>query len=235
MTPMLNLVDRLSNPGHPEFMSRTQAVRADDLAAAAIRPVRPADLAALRDFFTGLSAQTRYLRFFGPVTPNAALLHLLSGAAANVDAVVAIRAGLIVGHAMAVDGTDPEDRSGARVTDIGVVVADAWQGRGLGSALVRALVARAQARGVTSLGMDVLHANPRALAMIKGHWPAAGLDVSPDCVTVRIPLPQDEPRRPSPRRVRPAGPAAGRLRGDSIRDHDHSTRRRRDGVLRVAT
>ena len=155
-------------------MSRTQAVRADDLAAAAIRPVRPADLAALRDFFAGLSAQTRYLRFFGPVTPNAALLHLLSGAAANVDAVVAIRAGVIVGHAMAVDGTDPEDRSGARVTDIGVVVADAWQGRGLGSALVRALVARAQARGVTSLGMDVLHANPRALAMIKGHWPAAG-------------------------------------------------------------
>ena len=233
MTPMLNLVDRLSNPGHPEFMSRTQAVRADDLAAAAIRPVRPADLAALRDFFEGLSAQTRYLRFFGPVTPTSALLHLLSGAAANVDAVVAIRAGVIVGHAMAVDG--PEDRSGARVTDIGVVVADAWQGRGLGSALVRALVAGAQARGVTSLGMDVLHANPRALAMIKGHWPAAGLDVSRDCVTVRIPLSQDEPRRPSPRRVRPAGPAAGRLRGDSIRDHDHSTRRRRDGVLRVAT
>jgi Acetyltransferase (GNAT) family len=115
------------------------------------------------------------------------------------------------------------------------VVADAWQGRGLGSALVRALVAGAQARGVTSLGMDVLHANPRALAMIKSHWPAAGRDVSRDCVTIRIPLPRDEPRRPSPRRVRPAGPAAGRLRGDSIRDHDHSTRRRRDDVLRVAT
>jgi GNAT superfamily N-acetyltransferase len=232
---MLNLVDRLSNPGDPEFVNWTQDLRANDRAAAVIQPVLPGDLAALSDFFAGLSAQTRYLRFFGPVTPNPALLHLLSGAAANVDAVVAIQAGVIVGHAMAADRTDPEDHSGTRVTDIGVVVADAWQGRGLGSALVSALVARAQARGVTSLAMDVLHANPRVLAMITGHWPAADIGVSRDCVTVRIRLPQDQPRRPSPRPVRLAGPAAGRPRGDSIRDHDRSTRRRRDSVRRVAT
>ena len=49
------------------------------VATAAIRPVCPADLAALSDFFAGLSAETRYLRFFGPVTPTPALLHLLSG------------------------------------------------------------------------------------------------------------------------------------------------------------
>ncbi len=175
--------------------------------------MHPADLAALSDFFTGLSAETRYLRFFGPVSPTSALLHLLSGGAANVHAVVAVRDGFIVGHAMAADRTEP---TGARLTDIGVVVADAWQGRGLGSALMRALVAGAQARGVTFVVMDVLHANPRVLAMITGHWPAAGLDVSRDCVTARIPLP---------------APAAGQLRGDSIRDHDHSTRRRRDGAL----
>ena len=213
-------------------MNRTQAVRANDRAVAAIRPVLPGDLAALSDFFAGLSAQTRYLRFFGPVTPNPALLHLLSGAAANVNAVVAIRGGVIVGHAMAADRT--EDHSGTRMTDIGVVVADAWQGRGLGSALVSTLVAGARARGVTSLVMDVLHANPRVLAMITRRWPAADIGVSRDCVTVRVRLPQDQPRRPSPRPVRLPGPAAGHPR-DSIRDHDRSTRRRRDSVRRVAT
>ena len=212
-------------------MNRTQDARANDRATAVIRPVLQGDLAALGDFFAGLSAQTRYLRFFGPVTPNPALLHVLSGAAANVDAVVAIRAGVIVGHAMAAD--HPEDHSGTRMTDIGVVVADAWQGRGLGSALVSALVAGAQARGVTSLAMDVLHANPRVLAMIRGRWPAADIGVSRDCVTVRVRLHQ--PPRPSPRPVRIAGPAAGHPRGDSIRDHDRSTRRRRDSVHRVAT
>jgi GNAT superfamily N-acetyltransferase len=190
-------------------MNGTQTRQAGGRAAAAIRPLGPADLAALNDFFTGLSAETRYRRFFGPVAPTPDLLHLLSGGAA----LVAVRAGAIVGHAMAADRTDS---TGARMTDIGVVVADAWQGRGLGSALVRALLAGAQARGVTFVVMDVLHANPRVLAMIRGHWPEAGLDVSRDCVTARIPLP---------------GPAAGHLRGDSIRDHDHSTRRRRDGAL----
>jgi ribosomal protein S18 acetylase RimI-like enzyme len=190
-------------------MNGTQTRQAGGRAAAAIRPLGPTDLAALNDFFTGLSAETRYRRFFGPVAPTPDLLRLLSGGVA----LVAVRAGVIVGHAMAADRTDS---TGARTTDIGVVVADAWQGRGLGSALVRALLAGAQARGVTFVVMDVLHANQRVLAMIRGHWPEAGFDVSRDCVTARIPLP---------------GPAAGHLRGDSIRDHDHSRRRRRDGVL----
>ena len=204
-------------------MNRTQEQRADGRAATAIRPVRPADLATLSDFFAGLSTEARYLRFFGPVTPTPALLHLLSGGDADVHALVAVRDGVIVGHAMAADRTEP---GGSSVTDIGVVVADAWRGQGLGSALVRALVAGAQARGVTSLAMDVLHANRRVLAMITGHWPAADIGVSRDCVAVRIGLPRYQPPP-----GRPVGPAAGHLRGDSIRDHDHSTRRRRDGAL----
>ena len=84
----------------------------------------------------------------------------------TIDAVIAVRGGVIVGHAMAADRTDPR---GTRVTDIGVVVADAWQGRGLGSALMRAQVTRAQARGVTLLEMDVLDGNRQVLDMITSH------------------------------------------------------------------
>ena len=122
-----------------------------------IRPTGPADLAALSDFFAGLSVESSYLRFFAPVTPGGGLLHLLSGSPANVDAIVAVAGGIIVGHAMAADGS--EDPCGSRVTDVGVVVADAWQRRGVGAALMRALTIRAQARGVTSLVMDVLPGN----------------------------------------------------------------------------
>ena len=86
-------------------MNRTQLGRTDGRATAAIRPVRPADLAALSDFFAGLSAEARYLRFFGPVTPAYGLLHVLSGGPAHVDAIVAVRDGVIVGHAMAADRT----------------------------------------------------------------------------------------------------------------------------------
>ena len=147
-------------------MSRTQV----DRLAAVIRPACTADLPALGDFFTGLSVQARYLRFFSPITPGSSLLSLLCGGDGTTDALLATRDGVIVGHGMA---ADVSGLCGARTTDIGVVVADAWQGLGVGSALVRALITGAQVRGVTSVTMDVMHGNDRALAMIKGHWPAA--------------------------------------------------------------
>ncbi len=109
---MLSLVDRLSNTGHPGFVNRTQVSCAGGHATA-VRPVCPADLTALSDFFAKLSPQTRYLRFFAPVTPTYALLRLLSGEAANVDAVVAVADGVIVGHAMAADRT--RDSLGIRI------------------------------------------------------------------------------------------------------------------------
>jgi acetyltransferase len=168
-------------------MNRTQGAKAGGLAAAAIRPARSADLPALRDFFAALSPQTRYLRFFAPVTPSPALLHLLSGGAGAgagaAGAVVATRGAIIIGHAMAADRGRPCD---SRMTDIGVVVADTWQGQGVGSALVRALITSAQARGVTSVEMDVLPSNHQVLAMIKGHWPAARIGHSRDYNTICV-------------------------------------------------
>ena len=172
-------------------MNRTQAYGlgwADGRAPVAIRQARPEeDLPALSDFFGGLSTHTRYLRFFGPVTPGAALLRTLAGCADTVDALVAVRGGVIVGHAMAVDRAGPR---GSRVTDIGVVVDDAWQGRGVGAALMRAIVTGAQVRGVTTLEMDVLGDNHRVLAMVTGHWPAARVDHSRDGLAIRVRLPQ---------------------------------------------
>ncbi len=156
-------------------------------AAVAIRQAHPEDMQAISDFFAGLSAQTRYLRFFGPVTPGAALLRTLSGCAESVDALVAVRGRCIVGHAMAADRDGPR---GTRVTDVGVVVSDAWQGRGVGAALMRALVTGAEARGVTVLEMDVLDVNHPVLAMITDHWPTARVGHTPDCVSIRVRLAQ---------------------------------------------
>jgi GNAT superfamily N-acetyltransferase len=153
--------------------------------AAAIRPASAADMDGLTDFFAGLSMQTRYLRFFAPVTPGPKLVRRMSGGDNCVNAVVAVRGGLIIGHAMAVDQAGPH---GARTADVGVVVADAWQGLGVGSALMRALTAGAQARGVTSLTMDVLPGNHRMLALIARHWPAARAESSGGFATFHIRL-----------------------------------------------
>jgi GNAT superfamily N-acetyltransferase len=194
-------------------MDRTQvagaAASSGPRAAAAIRPVRPADEAVLREFFAALSVESRYLRFFAPVTPSCGLLDLMAGKPAHVDAIIAVADGVIVGHAMAADRPVPGDpvpgtpggQAEPRATDVGVVVADAWQRRGLGATLMRALIDRAQARGVTTLAMDVLPGNRRVLAMIAGHWPQAAVGHAADSVDIRIPLPPPAPR---PRATRPA-------------------------------
>jgi GNAT superfamily N-acetyltransferase len=163
---------------------------------AAIRSASAADTGALSDFFAGLSPQTRYLRFFAPLTPGPGMLRRLSGGDGRADAVVAVRGGVIIGHAMAADQIGPR---GARTADVGVVVADAWQGLGVGSALMRALITGARARGVTSLTMDVLPGNRRMLAIIAGHWPAARIEDSADFITFRGRLPRRWQQRPQAR------------------------------------
>ena len=171
-------------------------MRGPPVARPVIRAASPADRAGLSDFFAGLSTQTRVRRFFAAITPSRGMLDRLSGAPHAADApsagatsgsevIVAMAGGVIVGHAMAVDRTAG---SGERMTDIGVVVADAWQGRGVGAALVRALLAGAQARGATWLTMDVLPGNQPVLAMIASHWAPARTERSADCLTVRVRL-----------------------------------------------
>ena len=172
-----------------------------------IRQAGGGDLAGLRDFLTGLSVQTRQLRFFTGAPPaTAAMLRILAGQRPDADALLATWNGVIIGHAMA---ADTAGSPGAAATDIGVVVTDAWQGRGVGSALMRALVSQAQARGVASLAMDVLHLNRQALRMILGHWPTADIGYSRDSLDIRIRLAPPQP--PRPERL-PAPPAARRAR-----------------------
>jgi ribosomal protein S18 acetylase RimI-like enzyme len=157
-----------------------------------IRPVGSDDRAALRDFLAGLSTRTRYYRFFaGSVPASPAMLGVLTGSGRAVDAIVAVRDGAIIGHAMAVDTAGP---GGAVVSDLGVVVADAWQRQGVGSRLMRILASRARARGASSVTMDVLAENRPMLSMISGHWPAARQHRNGPYLTFAAPL---APARPS--------------------------------------
>jgi GNAT superfamily N-acetyltransferase len=150
-----------------------------------IRQAGGGDLGGLRDFLAGLSVRTRHLRFFAGAPATAAMLRVLAGQRPDADALVAIGNGEIIGHAMAVDTAGPP---GAAATEIGIVVADAWQGRGVGSGLIRALASRARARGATTLVMEVMAENRLVLAMIAGRWPDARYDRSGPYVTVHARL-----------------------------------------------
>ena len=158
-------------------------------------------------FLTGLSLRTRYLRFFAGVLPvSPAFLARMTGGVTprgeRVDALVVTTAGgpgqeVVIGHGMA---TDTHDDAGRAVTELGVVVADAEQGRGAGSALIRDLTTRAQARGATMIMMDVLAENREMLALIQHYFPVARYERTGPyvCVHVQLPsLPEEPAREPA--------------------------------------
>jgi len=152
-----------------------------------IRAASAADGEAIKSFVMGLSLRSRFLRFFSPVAPpTSAVLRGMCAAGPGTDALVATADGVIVGHVMASDIAGP---GGRPVADIGLVVADRWQGRGLGSQLLSQVIARAAARGVSGLVMEVLPENRRMLAMIARRLPGAAYEFGGGSVTIRVPLP----------------------------------------------
>jgi GNAT superfamily N-acetyltransferase len=151
------------------------------------RTVAAADRDAMLSFLAGLSLRTRFLRFFTPASPpSPAVLRGMCGGGLTTDALVATDGEEIVGHGMAADSLSPE---GCLVSDIGVVVADGWQNHGIGSRILDQVVARAAARGVSVLVMDVLPENKQMLAMIARRWAGAGYRFGGDAVTARVYLP----------------------------------------------
>lgn len=132
-----------------------------------IRPIRPADGPALRRFHDGLSSRTVYLRFFAahPHLTDAEVDHFTLVDHAAREALVAEADGHIIAVARF-------DQTGADRAEVAFVVADACQGQGLGSLLLREIVARAHARGITTLDADVLASNTRMLGLLqRSGWP----------------------------------------------------------------
>ena len=161
----------------------------------AIRRPCNSDCEPIREFLAGLSPRARYLRFFSGAPPTSgAMLRILAGGSPRTDVLVATTGnGMIIGHAMAGDRAGP---GGTLLTEIGVVVADDHQGRGVGSALVRQLVARAEVRGATAVVMEVLAENRQVLTMIADHWPVAVEERSGAYITFSARLQPEVPSWP---------------------------------------
>jgi nucleotide-binding universal stress UspA family protein/GNAT superfamily N-acetyltransferase len=129
-----------------------------------IRPVEPDDRAALADGFERLSPESRYRRFFGPMPElsDRFLDYLTQVDHHDHEAIVAVDpdTGDGVGVARFV-------RTGADVAEPAVVVIDDWQGRGVASTLLDALVDRARDEGIVRFDAPVLATNTDAIAVMQ--------------------------------------------------------------------
>jgi RimJ/RimL family protein N-acetyltransferase len=133
-----------------------------------VEAVRATDEPELDELFRRCSPETIALRFFGPRTafPASYLRDVLAGAPQHHDGVIARdrAGGAIVGLASLGAGS----AAGPDVPELGVLVADAWQRHGIGTAMVDLLVQRARARDVERLLASVLPGRSGVLTALGG-------------------------------------------------------------------
>jgi len=90
----------------------------------------------------------------------------------------------VIAHGMAADAQAGD----ALESSIGLVVADGWQRRGIGTQLLRALATRAALRGVGSLVLEVLPDNHVMRGIIARQWPGTPAEWTPDALVFRPPI-----------------------------------------------
>jgi len=149
---------------YPKELERE--ITLQDRARLRLRPIRPEDQDRLIAFYDRLSRHTAYQRFFTVMKrlpPDWA--HLL----ANVD--YERRLALLAEHGAPKDPElvgvaryEPTDQ--ADIAEIAFVIQDGWQNRGLGTLLLDALLAAAEARGIRRFRAYVLASNARMIDLL---------------------------------------------------------------------
>jgi GNAT superfamily N-acetyltransferase len=178
-----------------------------------VRRARPADAAALARMLARCSPRTRYERFHGVVEaiPPEYLRRCLSG-----DGQEARVAELVAGELVGLASTGPVEPG---VCELGVLVEDRWQGRGVGGLLAAELMAHAAASGATLLRLELCRVHPWLLDHVVTRLPVAarlteGCDVTVDVRLDVSPAPSPVPT-PAPARLSSAASGRG-ARSDVI-------------------
>jgi acetyltransferase len=150
---------------YPSRLARTVELR--DGSSVLLRPIRPEDARIEQRFVRRLSFESRYFRFhhgLSELTPEM----LVRFTQIDYDREMAF----IAVHS----GEQGEDEVGVarylidaegRTCEFALVVADEFQGRGIGSALMKALIETARDRGLSAMTGEVLTENRNMLELVR--------------------------------------------------------------------
>ena len=134
-----------------------------------LRFVEPRDADALQDYIRGLSQSSRYRRFLGAASelPPGLLAGFTHSGEDDRFSVIATIA--VDGHERIVaEARYALDADADQATvEFGLSVADAWQGHGIGAALLKNLECRAAALGAGRLFGDALRSNAVMIALAR--------------------------------------------------------------------
>ena len=134
-----------------------------------VRPIEPGDRERLHRAFHRLSPESRYRRFFAPLTDLSErdLSYLTEIDHHDHEALAALdpATGEIVGVARYVRGDEPD------LAEASIVVADDWQHRGVATALLERLAPLAREAGITHFVALVLSENRDAIELFRHFAP----------------------------------------------------------------
>ncbi|HEU0041606.1 MAG TPA: GNAT family N-acetyltransferase, partial [Jiangellaceae bacterium] len=131
-----------------------------DGATAHLRPIQPDDVQRLVDFYSRVSDESKYYRFFAPYPQ---LSDKDIDRFTHVDHVARVALILLVGDNMIAVGR--YDRINPAEAEVSFLVEDSQQGRGVGSVLLEHLAQAARERGVHRFVADILPANRKMIAV----------------------------------------------------------------------
>ncbi|MEV0202072.1 GNAT family N-acetyltransferase [Nonomuraea sp. NPDC050691] len=133
-----------------------------DGGTAHVRPIRPADADRLRSFYSRLSDESIYFRFFGP---RPRLSDKEVAWFTTVDYVDRVALIATIGTEMV--AVIRYDRVEPGEAEVAFLVEDAHQGRGVASVLLEHLAATARERGIERFVADVLPANMKMMGVLR--------------------------------------------------------------------
>jgi acetyltransferase len=136
-----------------------------------IRPLRRTDLDIESAFVEGLSRETRYNRLLGGAI-NISRAYIEQLTTIDYSRNMALAAIVMTQHSEVLIGVaryvvDSEATGNPAPCEFAIVVADAWQGRGIGRHLMAKLIEVARNRGVPRLFGEILATNHGMLVMVK--------------------------------------------------------------------
>ncbi|GGO03625.1 GNAT family N-acetyltransferase [Microbispora rosea subsp. aerata] len=149
---------------HPQYPAHWEAdVVLSDGGTAHVRPIRPDDADMLRAFYSRLSAESIYFRYFGP-RPRLTDKDVVWFTNVDYDNRVALIATIGTEMVAVVRYDRMPQRDHAEVA---FLVEDAHQGRGVASVLMEHLRAAARERGIKTFVADVLPGNHRMMGLFR--------------------------------------------------------------------
>lgn len=178
---------------------QVRRVRLTDGRHATIRPIRPADREAFLSLHAGLSAESRYLRYFSARRnlSEREIRHFTEVDQRDHAGVGTWIEGRLAGHALYDRLADP------REAEVALEVADVCQGLGIGTAMLEALAEIAMQAGIRRFVAHVLPTNRRMLQVFQDLGFDERAAFREGVVRVELAL-EDTPRFAAARRARSA-------------------------------